>query len=169
MEKARVAETLRTWWNAQKARANYGEFAQAGLRISIGLALLTAYFPWVDWSAHTWVLYVLLGFVTVSFILFAWIYRTTKSSDVVRFLTLAVDMGTPTILLGLTGELSAIVLFVYTWVVVGYGFRFGLRYLYVAWIVSLVACVLVYVLSAAVDGFWYQHPRSEEHTSELQS
>ncbi len=153
-----MAETLRIWWNAQKARANYGEFAQAGLRISIGLALLTVYFPWVDWSAHPWVLYVLSGFLILSLILFAWIYRARESSNVIRFLTLAIDMGTPTILLGLTGELSAIVLFVYTWVAVGYGFRFGLRYLYVAWIVSLVACVLVYVLSAAVDGFWYQHP-----------
>jgi two-component system sensor histidine kinase RpfC len=153
-----VAEILRIWWEAQKARANYGEFAQACLRISIGLALLTVYFPWVDWSAHSWVLYVLLGFLILSLILFAWIYRARESSNVIRFLTLAIDMGTPTILLGLTGELSAIVLFVYTWVAVGYGFRFGLRYLYVAWIVSLVACVLVYVLSAAVDGFWYQHP-----------
>ena len=153
-----MAETLRIWWAAQKARANYGEFAQAGLRVSIGLTLLTAYFPWVDWSPHAWVHYVLLGFVVISFALFVWIYRSKESSDAIRFFTLAIDMGTPTILLGFTGELSAIVLFVYTWVAVGYGFRFGLRYLYVAWIVSLVACVLVYELSAAVDGYWYQHP-----------
>jgi two-component system sensor histidine kinase RpfC len=77
--------------------------------------------------------------------LFTWIYRANESSDVIRFVTLAVDMGTPTILLGLTGERSAILVFVYTWVAVGHGFRFGLRYLHIAWIVSLVAFVAVYL------------------------
>ena len=77
--------------------------------------------------------------------MFTWIYRANESSDVIRFVTLAVDMGTPTILLGLTGERSAILVFVYTWVAVGHGFRFGLRYLHIAWIVSLVAFVAVYL------------------------
>jgi two-component system, sensor histidine kinase RpfC len=102
--------------------------------------------------------YLCLGFVALSFVLFALIYRAKQSSDVVRFLTLAIDMGAPTILLGLTGETSAILVFVYTWVAVGHGFRFGLRYLRVAWTVSLVLFVCVYVLSAAVKGFWYAHP-----------
>jgi two-component system sensor histidine kinase RpfC len=154
----RVAETFRVWWEAQKARANYGEFAQAVLRVGIAVVLFSAYYTWVDWSAQTWVRYLCWGFVALSFVLFAWIYRARESSDLVRFVTLAVDMGTPTVLLGLTGERSAILVFVYTWVAVGHGFRFGLRYLHVAWIVSLVAFVLVYGLSAAVDGFWYRHP-----------
>jgi len=158
MEKARVAETLRIWWQAQKARANYGEFEQAVLRVGIGFILVSAYYAWVDWSTQIWVRYLCWGFVAYTLILFAWVYRAREGSDAVRFLTLAGDMGTATILLGLTGEKSAIVLFVYTWVAVGHGFRYGLRYLYIAWIVSLVAFVLVYALSAAVDGFWHQHP-----------
>ena len=153
-----MLEGFRVWWRAQQARGNYGEFAQAVLRVGIGVVLLSAYYAWVDWSAQTWVRYLCWGFVTLSFVLFAWIYRARESSDLVRFVTLAVDMGTPTILLGLTGERSAILVFVYTWVAVGHGFRFGLRYLRIAWIVSLVAFALVYALSAAVDGFWYQHP-----------
>src|SRR6266508_403566 len=158
MEKARVAETLRIWWQAQKARANYGEFEQAVLRVGIGFILVSAYYAWVDWSTQIWVRYLCWGFVAYTLIVFAWVYRAREGSDAVRFLTLAGDMGTATILLGLTGEKSAIVLFVYTWVAVGHGFRYGLRYLYIAWIVSLVAFVLVYALSAAVDGFWHQHP-----------
>src|SRR6266702_13072 len=158
MENARVARTPRIWWEAQKARANYGEFAQAVLRLGIGFVLVSAYYPWVDWGPHPWVLHFLLGFVAYTLILFTWVYRTRESSDVIRFLTLAVDMGAPTILLGLTGEKGAIVLFVYTWVAVGHGFRYGLRYLYIAWTVSLVAFILFYALSAAVDGYWYQHP-----------
>src|SRR6266508_125753 len=158
MEKARVAETLRIWWQAQKARANYGEFEQAVLRVGIGFILVSAYYAWVDWSTQIWVRYLCWGFIAYTLILFAWVYRAREGSDVVRFLTLAGDMGTATILLGLTGERSAIVLFVYTWVAVGHGFRFGLRYLYIAWTVSLVAFVLVYAISAAVDGYWYQHP-----------
>lgn len=153
-----MTDTLAVWWKAQKARPNFGEFAQAILRVTIGVVLLSAYYAWVDWSAQTWVRYLCWGFVALSFVLFAWIYRAKESSDLVRFLTLAVDMGTPTILLGLTGDRSAILVFVYTWVAVGHGFRFGLRYLHIAWIVSLLAFVAVYALSALVEGFWYQHP-----------
>ena len=153
-----MAETLRIWWQAQKARANYGEFEQAVLRLGIGFVLVSAYYAWVDWSTQIWVLYLCWGFIAYTLILFAWVYLAREGSDAVRFLTLAGDMGTATILLGLTGEKSAIVLFVYTWVAVGHGFRYGLRYLYIAWIVSLVAFVMVYALSAAVDGFWHQHP-----------
>ncbi len=151
-----MAKTLRIWWEAQKARANYGEFAQAVIRVGIGVLLL-AYYTWMDWGTQIWVRYLCWGFVAYTLVVFARVYRARESSDVVRFLTLAVDMGTPTIMLGFTGEKSAIVLFVYTWVAVGHGFRFGLRYLYIAWTVSLVAFVLVYALSAAVDGFWHQH------------
>jgi len=158
MEKARVARTLRIWWEAQKARANYGEFAQAVIRVGIGFVLLVVYYAWVDWGTRAWVRYVFWGFIAYTLVLLAWTYRAKENSDFIRFFTLAVDMGTATTLLGLTGEKSAIVLFVYTWVAVGHGFRFGLRYLYIAWIVSLVAFILVYALSAAVDGYWYQHP-----------
>ncbi|HEX9217866.1 MAG TPA: ATP-binding protein, partial [Gemmatimonadales bacterium] len=153
-----MAKTLRIWWEAQKARANYGEFVQAVNRVGIGLALLLAYYAWINWSTQTWVWYVYWSFVVYALVVFAWIYRVTESSNVIRFLTLVIDTSTATVLLGLTGEQNAIVLFVYTWVAVGYGFRFGLRYLLVAWLVSLIAFVLVYALSAAIDGFWYQHP-----------
>src|SRR6267142_2747169 len=153
-----VTETLRVWWDAQKTRANYGEFAGAIVRVGIGVALLSAYYAWVDWGEQVWGLYLCWGFLAYSLVLFAWIYRSRAPSDVARYLSLAVDIGTATILLGLTGERSAIVLFVYTWSAVAYGFRFGLRYLYVAWTVSVVAFGLVYALSVAVDGFWYEHP-----------
>ncbi len=153
-----MAETLRTWWEAQKARANYGEFAGAVVRVVIGFLLLSAYYAWMDWGTQTWVPYLAGGFFAYTLVLFGWIYRARESSDLARFLALVVDLGTGTILLGLTGERSAIVLFVYTWSAVAYGLRFGLRYLYVAWIVSLVTFVLVYAISAAVDGYWYRHP-----------
>src|SRR3977135_3572913 len=110
--RARVAaEAAHAWWHAQKARANYGEFVQALLRIGVSVALLSAYYPWVDWGPHTWVLNFVLGFIILSLALFGGIYRARGHSDVVRFFTLAVDMGAPTILLGLTGERSAILVF----------------------------------------------------------
>src|SRR6266850_996866 len=96
--------SLLSWWNAQKARPNYGELAQAILRVGIGVVLMSAYYAWVDWSEQTWVRYVCWGFVSLSFILFVWIYRATVSYDLVRFRTFAVDMRTPYTLLGLTGS-----------------------------------------------------------------
>ncbi len=153
-----MAETLRIWWGAQKARDNYGEFAGAVVRVGIGFVLLFAYYAWVDWGEQTWGGYLCWGFLAYSLVLFAWIHRSKAASDVARYLPLVVDVVTATTLLGLTGERSAIVWFVYTWTPVAYGLRFGLRYLYVSWIVSVVGCGLVYALSAAVDGFWYEHP-----------
>ncbi len=153
-----MTETLRVWWDAQKTRANYGEFAGAIVRVGIGFILLFAYYAWVDWGEQTWGGYLCWGFLAYSLVLFAWTYRSKAASDVARYLPLVVDIGTATTLLGLTGERSAIVWFVYTWSPVAYGLRVGLRYLYVSWIVSVVACGLVYALSAAVDGFWYEHP-----------
>ncbi len=93
-----MAETLRIWWQAQKARANYGEFEQAVLRVGIGFILVSAYYAWVDWSTQIWVRYLCWGFVAYTLIVFAWVYRAREGSDAVRFLTLAGDMGTATIL-----------------------------------------------------------------------
>jgi two-component system sensor histidine kinase RpfC len=153
-----VTETLRVWWDAQKTRANYGEFGGAIARVGIGFILLFAYYAWVDWGEQTWGGYLCWGFFAYSLVFFIWIYRSNAASDVARYLPLVFDIGTATALLGLTGERSAVVWFVYTWSPVAYGLRFGLRYLYVSWIVCVVACGLVYALSAAVDGFWYEHP-----------
>jgi two-component system, sensor histidine kinase RpfC len=152
-----LAKSLRNWWAVQKARANYGEFAGAVVRVGLTLILL-GYYGWMDWSKQAWVLYVYWSFVAYAFITFCWVYRASKSSNAFRILTLVTDIGAATFLLGLTGERSAIVLFLYTWAPVAHGFRFGLRYLHVAWIIGLVAFLLVYALSAAVNGFWYQHP-----------
>jgi two-component system, sensor histidine kinase RpfC len=147
---------LRTWWNDQRARPNYGEFSQAVIRAGIAVAL-GVYYASMDWEP-AWIVAVYGNFVVSSFLLVAWLYRSRQSSDFIRFLTLGLDIGTPTLLLGFTDERSAIVLFVYTWVAVGHGFRFGLRYLRIAWIASVLAFVLVYVISAAVGGFWYRYP-----------
>jgi two-component system sensor histidine kinase RpfC len=149
---------LRSWWHAQKQRPNYGEFAQAVLRVVLGLLLAFGYFPWVDWGPHTWVRATYLGYLAYSLVMLGWVYRTKESPAFLRYLTLTVDMGVATVLLGLTGERSAILLWLYTWMALGHGFRYGLKELYVAWIAGLLAFVLVYALSAAVRGFWYQHP-----------
>jgi two-component system, sensor histidine kinase RpfC len=147
---------LRTWWNEQRARPNYGEFAQAVIRVGIGLAL-AIYYSSRRWDP-AWIVPFFWGFIAASFAVLAWVARSPRSSPLVRFITMAIDVGTPTVLLGFTGERSAIILFVYTWVPVGHGFRFGIDYLRIAWIVSILGFVLVYAFSAAVDGFWYRYP-----------
>src|SRR3989442_4347719 len=90
MEKARVAETLRIWWQAQKARANYGEFEQAVLRVGIGFILVSAYYAWVDWSTQIWGLYLCWGFVAYTLIVFAWGYRAREGSVLFGFSRLLV-------------------------------------------------------------------------------
>src|SRR5262249_14690319 len=128
----------RDWWEAQKQRANYGEFAQSILRVVLALLLALGYFPWIDWGPYTWVQYVYKGYLAYTLVTFAWIYRTKTSPGYLRYLPLPIDMGVATVLLGLTGERSAGLLFVYTWMALGHVFRFGLKEMYVAWIAGLV-------------------------------
>ena len=45
----------RDWWQAQKGRANYGEFMQAVLRVVLALLLAVGYFPWIEWGPYAWV------------------------------------------------------------------------------------------------------------------
>jgi len=150
--------SLRAWRDAQKKRENYGEFAGATVRVVIGVLLMFGYYFWVDWGEQGWAFYFTTGWFLYALALFAIVYRSRKPSDLVRFLSMGLDMGSATILLGLTGERSAIVLFLYTWAAVAHGFRFGLRYLYIAWVSGIVAFIAVYALSASVNGYWYQHP-----------
>src|SRR5690349_163434 len=152
-----AVQALRSWWNQQRSRPNYGEFAQAVIRVGIGLALACYYVAMGRWEP-AWIPVFFWGFVATTFVLLAWVSALRRPSPFVRLLSMAVDIGTPTVLLGFTGERSAIILFVYTWVPVGHGFRFGLSYLRAAWVVSIVGFAAVYGFSAAVDGFWYRHP-----------
>jgi two-component system sensor histidine kinase RpfC len=158
-EGTRPAGILRSWWEAQKQRANHGEFAQSCLRLTITVLVAFAYFPWVDWGPHTWWVYSFyLGFIPYALATFAWTYCTKTSPRFLRYLTPILDMAVPTVLLGVTGDRGAIMLFVYTWITLGHGFRFGVTELYYAWGVALLNFVVVYALSAADRGFWYQHP-----------
>ncbi|HEY6864569.1 MAG TPA: ATP-binding protein [Burkholderiales bacterium] len=150
-------QALRSWWNEQRSRPNYGEFAQAVIRVGIGLALACYYAAMGSWQP-AWIPAFFWGFVATTFVLLAWVSALRRPSPFVRLLSMVVDIGTPTVLLGFTGERSAIILFVYTWVPVGHGFRFGLSYLRAAWVVSILGFVAVYGISAAVDGYWYGHP-----------
>jgi two-component system, sensor histidine kinase RpfC len=153
-----MIESMRVWWEAQRARANYNEFVGAVVRVGLALVLLTAYYVWVDWRAQIWVRYLYWAFVAYTLVVLVWIYRARECSDFHRFLPLIVDVSTATVMVGLTGERGAIVLFVFTWSAAAYGFRFGLKYFYIAWVFSLVCFVLVYALSAVVGGYWYVHP-----------
>src|SRR5437899_11468498 len=115
-EVTRAAGTLRNWWEAQKQRANHGEFAQSCLRVIVTALVAVAYFPWVDWGAHTWwVFSFYLGFIPYALGTFAWTYCTTTSPRWLRYLTPIADMALPTVLLGVTGDRGGIMFFVYTW------------------------------------------------------
>src|SRR5258706_13105044 len=95
LTKLHIPPSLLSWWSAQKARPNYGELAQAGLRVAIGVILLSAYYAWVDWGQETWVSYLCWGFVSLPFVLFRWIYVARTPSDVLRVFTVAAAIGTP--------------------------------------------------------------------------
>jgi len=132
---------------------------QAKLRLAIA-AILVAYFcmPWgaderfVDIFDSTPNIIILIA-STIALLIFAAIIKNPRPSPVRRVCGILLDMISLSIIMYWTGG-DHIPLFVfYLWVTLGNGFRYGTRYLYISFGVSLVGFTLVTIGSE----YWQEH------------
>ena len=99
------------------------------------------YFYWGGFIAPLQVLGLYLV-ATIGFSL--WIFFSPTENHLRRVLTVIGDTGIPTAcLLLLDGETGAPFMALYLWVIVGYGLRFGLRYLVLATLLSTAGFIFV--------------------------
>ncbi|NWG38665.1 MAG: response regulator [Hydrogenophilaceae bacterium] len=76
-----------------------------------------------------------------------------KASFLRRSLAMALDFSVATYMLSISGETGAPVVATYLWVTLGYGFRYGMPYLFVSTVLSAAGFFIVYVFNT----FWQAH------------
>ena len=76
-----------------------------------------------------------------------------KASTLRRSLAMTLDFSVATYMLSISGETGAPVVATYLWVTLGYGFRYGMPYLFVSTIASATGFAIVY----AYNPFWQTH------------
>ncbi len=92
-------------------------------------------------------------FLVFAAVLLFIIIARPAASPARRIVAMATDVGTTAILMRLVGEPASVFIFIYVWVIVGNGLRYGERYLYPA----MALGVSSYLWVMAVTPFWIAH------------
>ncbi len=142
---------------AHRKRCSDNEFEQSLVRIVLGLLLLSLFGYLIGMSPegppgiHLEIVVVLGGFLLTSAGIA--VHVLLQPGDVIprRVCAILIDVGTLTYLLLIGAEHSAPLYFFYLWIIIGYGFRFGRRYLFVALGTTLTGFALV----IGVAPYWH--------------
>jgi diguanylate cyclase (GGDEF)-like protein len=123
--------TLLTWYRERVRRRTDSEHSQALLRVVIlgTLLLHTAWLTATASEAARFLWAINLTSVAVTVLLFAHVLYRPDASPVRRIVGALHDNGAMTLYLYLSGPMGALAVFVFTFVTVGNGFRFGVPYL----------------------------------------
>ncbi|WP_457666715.1 ATP-binding protein [Thiolapillus sp.] len=133
------------------------EWSQAIIRIVI-TTLVLAYLLVANTSSndesHAAVVQLVGAYFVYSFFMLTsfWVWPDPRASR--KLLTLVTDIGITLYCMHLYGEASAPFFVIILWVTIGFGIRFGQRYLTAATIYSGMGFVLLWQFSP----FWKQHP-----------
>jgi two-component system sensor histidine kinase RpfC len=135
--------------NHRLKRTGDSEPEQAKLRIAIAL-ILVAYFciPWGDDEQFADILksapnLMILSATSIAVLIFAALVRNPRPSPIRRTAGILLDMVSLSIVLYWTGGNHVPLFVFYLWVTLGNGFRYGTKYLYISFGVSLVGFSLV--------------------------
>ena len=82
-----------------------------------------------------------------------WVFRRPGVHPVRRVLAILLDYAPMTFAMVMLDERAAVLYYIYPWGVIGYGFRFGRRYLYL----SQALAVIGFGLVVALNPFWHAH------------
>ena len=108
------------------------------------------------WAGYSEALNVLSAYLIIAIGVALWISLSPTENHPRRILTVIGDTSIPTAcLLMLHGEIGAPFMALYLWVIVGYGLRYGIRYLVLATLLSTVGFIFV----IASVPYWTEHER----------
>jgi len=130
------------------------EHEQAIVRIIIVLTASTYGWLSLDGDSSYMLFWAISYMVVFSFGVFFAILINPKTSVTRRILSLFTDVGVISVYLAATGENGAPWWPVYLWVILGYGFRYGENYLYLAATFAF-ACFGAILLT---NEYWVSHP-----------
>jgi len=125
------------------------EHQQAGIRI-----LLTAIFLVTFFSLDQQIIFFLtIAYLFISSGIFISILVSPEPSDIRKYIGIVGDAVMTSSVLYIAEEASILSLFVYLWVIIGNGFRYGVKYLKVSTITSIIGASL----ALGLGGFWSQY------------
>lgn len=130
------------------------------IRVPISIAMLIYFcFPWhgdLTFAEHFFTIPSLVGiayFSSTMLIAIALILNP-KPSPIRRISGMFADMGSLSLVMFMAGDKSVFLFVFYLWVILGNGFRYGVTYLYTAFIIGIVG------FSFAISfGEYWQHPQ----------
>ncbi len=105
-------------------------------------------------ATGTAALWVVLGYLLIGIGVLASFARWPRPSGVRRSVTLACDLAVTSLVAGLAGAVLAPFFAIYLWLILGYGIRYGQRFLLAATITGGVGFSLVLLLSP----YWRDNP-----------
>ena len=132
------------------------EFEQALVRVLIGLVLIYYFNDLQFANPHGAaanalnLVFVPSLFVIAAVLMAACVYFWPGERPIRRILSILLDIASLTYLLLVGGSHAAPLCFLYQWIVIGYGFRFGRTYLLIALVLALSGFGLVIV----VEPYW---------------
>lgn len=109
----------------------------------IFLSLIAAYTFWINPSVPREALISATIFAFISIGVVAHIVLRPQQSTIRRIIAIISDLVTASIQLHYVGETSSVLFLLYLWITFGNGFRFGVRFLYVAMTVSVICFAMV--------------------------
>lgn len=139
-----------TWAKERLQNRTDSEHEQALPRILIA-GLICIYFYYTGPSLA---FYLGMLYLPASLSMLLWIFISPGVNHFRRLLAITADVGM--ISLGVVlaaGEAGVVFVAIYLWLITGNGFRFGIKYLLYATVLSLSAFILVMIFSP----YWHQH------------
>ncbi len=140
-----------------------GEFAQAKIRCWMNLALITlALIAYQNQPAlgllTIWYTFLFTAISAAALLMWARVVSThppnSRARVWQRIASIVLDNISVSWILYFGGETLAGVFSVYLWITIGYGMRFGLRYLFA----NLVTSIVGFAIVATQSPFWILHP-----------
>ena len=132
------------------------ELEQALLRIGI-ISAMVIYLALMHFFEPTRLnsvaLYSAVGFLMLSFMLFAWVVMKPVTSPLRKIIGVLHDIGGPTYGMIFFGTTTVPFYIVYLWVIFGNGFRYGTPYL----VLAATASTLGFGLVITVNPYWQEH------------
>lgn len=126
------------------------EHEQTLFRILIAISVCIYFYV----SGPQIALYIGLSYLPISVAILIWIICKPAVNRARRLIGIAGDIGMVSLGVVLAnGEAAVIFAAIYLWIITGNGFRFGIRYLYFAMALSLIAFLLIMIFSP----YWHHH------------
>ena len=132
------------------------------IRLTIGLGII--FYFCLPWNTEKGFLETLLSLPSLTTLLYYClalgiaiaIIIHPKPSPIRRVFGMLIDLCALSILMFFAGEESVFLFVLYLWVILGNGFRYGVRYLYISFVIGIAGFTV-----AVLGGEYWQHPQHE--------